>query len=92
VDVIADKIKLRLAVAPERAAEVRQLALLHRLAEKRGTSRQLSTIYLDTPEQALAKRGIALCIRRVGRRHIQTINLLALGRGLADSSRVRDSG
>ena len=78
---MAEEIELKLAVAPERATEVFRLDLLHRLAEKRGTTRQMSTVYFDTPDQALAKRGIALRVRTIGRRQIQTIKLPADGLG-----------
>jgi triphosphatase len=78
---MADEIEIKLAVPPERASEVRRLELLRRLAEKRGSTRQLSTVYFDTPEQALAKRGIALRIRSTGRRRLQTIKLPAEGPG-----------
>ena len=78
---MADEIEIKLAVPPERAVEVRRLELLRRLAEKRGSTRQLSTVYFDTPEQALAKRGIALRIRSTGRRKLQTIKLPAEGPG-----------
>jgi triphosphatase len=78
---MADEIELKLAVPPERAKEVRRLELLHRLAEKRGSTRRFSTIYFDTPEKDLSKRGIALRIRSIGRRRIQTIKLPAEGPG-----------
>ena len=78
---MTDEIELKLSVAPERAAAVRQLPLLRRLAEKRALTRQLSTVYFDTPDRALAKRGIALRIRGIGRRRIQTIKLPSEGLG-----------
>jgi len=78
---MAEEIEIKLAVPPERAGEVRRLELLRGLAEKRGSTRQLSTVYFDTPEQALAKRGIALRIRSAGRRKLQTIKLPAEGPG-----------
>lgn len=78
---MADEIELKLAIAPERAAELRKLELLRRLSEKRGSTRQLSTVYFDTPDQALSRRGIALRIRSAGRRKVQTIKLPAEGPG-----------
>jgi triphosphatase len=78
---MADEIELKLSVVPERATVVRQLPLLRQLAQKRATTRQLGTVYFDTPEQALAKHGIALRIRGTGRRRIQTIKLPAEGPG-----------
>jgi triphosphatase len=78
---MGDEIELKLAIAPERIGDLRRLELLRRLAEKRAITRQLSTVYFDTPEQTLSKRGIALRIRSLGRRRIQTIKLPAEGPG-----------
>jgi inorganic triphosphatase YgiF len=74
-----DEVELKLTVAPERADDVRRLELVHRLAEKRGRTHRFSTIYFDTPDQALSERGIALRIRAAGRRRLQTIKLPAEG-------------
>src|SRR5262252_748966 len=88
---MADEIELKLAIAPERAAELRKLELLRRLPEKRGSTRQLSTVYFDTPDQALSKRGIALRIRSAGRRKVQTIKLPAEGPGgLPEFEKISD--
>ena len=90
---MADEIEMKLTVAPERAGEVRRLELLRQLAEKRGSTRQLSTVYFDTPDQALAKRGIALRIRSAGRRKLQTIKLPGRGaRRPPDAARGGDAG
>ncbi len=78
---MADEVELKLSVAPERAAAVRLMPLLRRLAEKRAVTRQLSTVYFDTPDRALAKRGIVLRIRGIGRQRIQTIKLPSDGLG-----------
>src|SRR5258706_5170175 len=78
---MADEVELKLTVAPERAAAVRRMPLLRELAEKRAVTRQLNTVYFDTPDQALARRGIVLRIRSVGRRHVQTIKLPSEGLG-----------
>jgi inorganic triphosphatase YgiF len=76
---MADEVELKLSVAPERAAAVRQLPLLRRLAEKRALTRQLETVYYDTPDRALARRGIVLRVRSIGRRRVQTIKLPSSG-------------
>jgi inorganic triphosphatase YgiF len=76
-----EEIELTLAVAPERATDVSRLEFLRHFTERRSTTRQLSTVYFDTPDQILAKRGIALRVRRAGRRQIQSIELPAEGPG-----------
>ncbi len=78
---MSDEIELKLAVAPDRVPELRRLELLRRLAERRGTGRRLSTTYFDTGDRALAKRGISLRIRDLGRRRVQTVKLPAEGPG-----------
>ena len=78
---MADEVELKLSVAPERAAAVRQLPLLRRLAEKRALTRQLETVYYDTPDRALARRGIVLRVRSIGQRRVQTIKLPSSGLG-----------
>jgi len=78
---MADEIELKLALSPELVTALRQLPLIRRLAAKRAVTRRLSTTYFDTPDQALAKRGIALRIRSIGKRRIQTLKLPAEGPG-----------
>jgi len=46
----------------------------------RGSSRKLHSTYFDTPGRDLAKRGMALRVRKVGRRWIQTLKAPASGR------------
>src|SRR5437773_954169 len=44
-----------------------------KLANGKRKTRTLRSIYLDTPDHALKKSGIALRLRRDGRRWIQTV-------------------
>src|SRR5262249_37676531 len=72
---MADEVELKLTVAPDRASAVRQMPLLRQLAVKRAVTRQLETVYFDTPDRALERRGVVLRIRNLGRRRVQTIKL-----------------
>ncbi|MGA7178549.1 MAG: CHAD domain-containing protein [Thiobacillaceae bacterium] len=46
-----------------------------RMAAKPASRQRLQTIYFDTPDFKLAERGIALRVRRIGRRWIQTLKV-----------------
>jgi triphosphatase len=78
---MAEEVELKLTVAPERAAAVRKLPLLRELAQKRALTRQLETVYYDTPDSALARRGVVLRVRSIGKRRVQTIKLPSTGLG-----------
>jgi inorganic triphosphatase YgiF len=43
------------------------------LARNQGTVRRLETVYFDTPDHRLSRRGAALRVRKVGRKYIQTL-------------------
>ncbi|MDP1534650.1 MAG: CYTH domain-containing protein, partial [Rubrivivax sp.] len=64
------EIELKLALPPEQAA-----AFLKRMARRRSTPLQqdLVTRYFDTPDFALSEAGVALRVRRVDRRWLQTL-------------------
>lgn len=64
------EIELKLALPPEQAA-----AFLKRMARRRSAPVQhdLVTRYFDTPDFALSALGVALRVRRVGRRWLQTL-------------------
>src|SRR3546814_11683836 len=42
-------------------------------ARNRGTVRRLENIYFDTADRRLHRRGLALRVRRIGRRYVQTL-------------------
>ncbi|TCS69236.1 inorganic triphosphatase YgiF [Sulfuritortus calidifontis] len=67
---MADEIELKLAVT---AAEALRLKRSPMLAGVRPVRRLLYSIYYDTPEFDLLGQGVALRVRRVGRRWIQTV-------------------
>ncbi|HJX58309.1 MAG TPA: CYTH domain-containing protein, partial [Thiobacillus sp.] len=64
------EIELKLALPPQQAA-----AFIKRMARRRSTPvRQvLITRYFDTPDFALSAQGVALRVRRIGRRWLQTL-------------------
>ena len=62
-----------------------------KLASSGPRTRTLRSIYLDTPEHALKKAGIALRLRRDGRRWIQTVKTKAeLHGGLSQVGEVEN--
>lgn len=66
----SQEIELKLALPPEQAA-----AFLKRMARRRSepVQQDLVTRYFDTPDFALSAQGVALRVRRVGRRWLQTL-------------------
>src|SRR5512147_777302 len=78
------EIELKLALPPQQAA-----AFLRRMARRRtlkGTGsvpleQDLVTRYFDTPDFALSAQGVALRVRRVGRRWLQTLKTEGERRG-----------
>lgn len=62
------EIELRLEVPPQRAAAVRQ-----EVAGRAGLTERLQAVYFDTADRALAAAGLALRLRREGRRWVQTL-------------------
>ena len=72
------EIELKLALPPQQAA-----AFLKRMARRRSAPVQqaLITRYFDTPAFALSEQGVALRVRRVGRRWLQTLKTEGERRG-----------
>ncbi|MHB1186508.1 CYTH and CHAD domain-containing protein [Thiobacillus sp.] len=64
------EIELKLALPPQQAT-----AFLKRMARRRSApvQQELVTRYFDTPDFALSAQGVALRVRRVGRRWLQTL-------------------
>ncbi len=64
------EIELKLALPPAQAD-----AFLKRMARRRSAPvrQQLVTLYFDTPDFALSAAGVALRVRRAGRRWLQTL-------------------
>ncbi|MCS7079915.1 MAG: CHAD domain-containing protein [Chloracidobacterium sp.] len=64
------EIEIRLALAPDQVRRLRRHPVVRQAPRTRA---RLRTIYFDTPEAALFKRGLSLRLRRVGRRWVQTV-------------------
>jgi inorganic triphosphatase YgiF len=67
------EIELKLAVSPEDAAKLGRLPLVKSASAGRAVTRQMHSVYYDTPDRALKAQGIALRLRREGTRWVQTL-------------------
>jgi inorganic triphosphatase YgiF len=70
---MATEIELKLLINPADIARLRRHPLLKAHAAGRASTRQLLSIYYDTPELTLRQQQIALRVRRVGARWVQTV-------------------
>jgi len=68
-----NEIELKFVVDEPASRELRARARTLKLAGSAAKTRTLRSIYLDTPEHGLKKAGIALRLRRDGRRWVQTV-------------------
>ena len=65
--------ELKLEIAPTSVVRADRIPLLGRLTTTARRSAEVS-VYFDTEKNKLRKKGLSLRVRRIGRRHIQTIN------------------
>jgi inorganic triphosphatase YgiF len=72
---IETELKLQLPATLQRVDSRRLLACLKPDLRARGTRKVLRNVYFDTAERDLAKRGMALRVREVGRKRIQTLKV-----------------
>jgi inorganic triphosphatase YgiF len=64
------EVELKLEVAPARLTALKKIAALRNL---RGKHSAEVSVYFDTKNHKLRRKGLLLRVRRIGRRHIQTI-------------------
>ena len=65
--------ELKLALTPDAVAHLRRHPLINAHKTARAVSRQLRTVYFDTPDHRLLQHQYSLRIRHTGQRRIQTI-------------------
>lgn len=78
---MGDEYELKLELTPEQVTRLSRSALLRSLvpARPRARAERLFSTYFDTPARALRTREMALRVRRVGRRRVQTLKVPANG-------------
>src|SRR5262249_17461937 len=67
------EIELTLRLSPEAMARLRRHGVLTQWRTGRAVSRRLVATYYDTPEMDLRDQQVALRVRKIGRRHVQTV-------------------
>jgi len=67
------EIELKLCLPPQSVAELKSLPLLQSYSVSEPTTQKLHTIYYDTPDFALQNERIALRLRKIQNKWIQTI-------------------
>lgn len=77
------EIELKLAASPAALETLRGADLIARHARNQGVTRRLDAVYYDTPDRLLDRNGMALRVRRSGKRHVQTLKRSGSGDPLA---------
>ena len=70
---MATEIELKLTIDPAHVASLRRHPLLASLSQGKPRRQRLHSVYFDTPELDLLRAGVALRLRRVGGRWVQTV-------------------
>lgn len=75
------EIELKLLLPPDQIPRLGRLASVAAATRGRPGSRQLHSVYYDTPQRDLARHGVALRLRRSGARWVQTLKTEGRVRG-----------
>jgi inorganic triphosphatase YgiF len=75
------EIELKLEIRPEDVPRLLRSEPLGELAAGRAQTRSLHSVYFDSPDLALARAGMALRVRRDGRKLVQTLKARGPQRG-----------
>jgi triphosphatase len=67
------EVELKLEVSANSIARLNRSSLLKGAAPTSRTPATLVSVYFDTDKLKLRKKGLSLRVRRIGRRHVQTI-------------------
>jgi len=79
---VPTEVDITLALPPASLARLKRLPLM-RTAGKNGKSETEVAVYFDTDKRRLHRKGLTLKVRRVGKRHVQTIKATGSGGRLA---------
>jgi inorganic triphosphatase YgiF len=80
-DLEGQEIELKLELDPADLNGLQQNPRIRELSTGRAETRQLRSVYFDTPALDLAARGIGLRVRTIGRQRIQTVKTRGGGGG-----------
>jgi triphosphatase len=81
---MSQEVEIRLAARPDDLKRLSQGRFVKKLSQGNAATRRYSTIYYDTPEFSLAKKGVSLRVRRSGRNYVQTIKEKGTGAIVSD--------
>lgn len=75
VTVVQQELELKLRLPAGHLRHLARQAIVRDSLVGRPRTERLRTVYFDTPDQRLAQQGMALRVRHVGRRRIQTLKV-----------------